>query len=49
MEDDELNALAVDMASMQGRFAEIEAKHAPNDPVDRSCEKRLKGDPPSTA
>lgn len=47
--DDELNALAADMASMQGRFAEIEAKHARHDPVDRSCEERLNGEPPITA
>ena len=47
--DDELNALATDMASMQGRFAEIEAKHASNDRVDRGCEQRLNGDLPGTA
>lgn len=49
MGDDELNALAADMASMEGRFAEIERKHAHDDRVDRSCEKRLNGELPGTA
>ena len=47
--DDELNALAADMANMQGRFAEIEAKYARDDRVDRSCEQRLNGDLPTPA
>ena len=49
MKDDELNALATDMASMQGRFAEIEAKYARDDRVDRGCEQRLNGDLPMPA
>ena len=42
--DDELNALATDMVSMQGRFAEIDEKYARTDRVDRSCEERLNDD-----
>ena len=41
MSDEEFNGFLADIASMQARFAEIEARHMSSDTIDRSCEEQL--------